>query len=114
MGTSEPKQHARARVAKQPPPKPAQGDVWLEVLTALPPDLDDLRPLCEARRQQRIETHGAPLQRDNGRDHPTDAIGALLDAAAHAWAGNLPELALECLRLAQRLEREALSYDVPW
>jgi hypothetical protein len=92
---------AAAAAAQQPPPRATDGDVWADLIHAeanwLP---DDLRDACEARRALGIDRYGVPLGYDAGRDHTTDLVQELLDAAAYAWAGGRVTFARLMLTLA--------------
>lgn len=71
--------------APQPAPRPADGDVWAEIIETLRPGTE-LYDAAVARRQMGIDKYGTPLQRDNGRDHAIDEAQELLDAAAYRAA----------------------------
>ena len=86
----------------QPPPTPSTGDVWAEVLAAVPMT-DKARAICEERRQTGIERYGTPLQRDNNRNHLTDAMQELADAVVYLWADGEEREAREVLRILERL-----------
>ena len=79
----------------QPAPKPAHGDVWIELIQA--ETNPELRPLMEARRELGIARYSVPLQRDNGRDHLFDLQEELLDAMAYAQAANA-DLVVDAVR----------------
>lgn len=98
------------KVSAQPPPQPAEGDVWAELMETLPPDLQTLRPLCGARRAFGLGKYGGPLQRGNGRDHGADALQELLDAAVYLQAADKPEMALTALRLVRTIWYESDQY----
>jgi len=74
----------------QPPPRPAKGDVWLEVIEDVAGSdrwcklLRDMR----ARREFGIAKYGCPVQRGSGRDHLVDAYQELLDAAVYLKAAD--------------------------
>lgn len=89
----------------QPPPIPATGDLWAELIaeTARHPTLVALLPEMAERRALGIERYGVPLQRGNGRDPLVDARQEILDCAAYLWQANLPALALEALGLRSRM-----------
>ncbi|MBU6364809.1 MAG: hypothetical protein KJT01_01230 [Gemmatimonadetes bacterium] len=70
----------------QPPPTPAAGDVWADLIPNLP---DILRPYATERRAQGIERYGTPLQADNGRDALADAFQEELDRIAYLRQYNL-------------------------
>lgn len=89
--------HLDAATRPEPPPAPGDGDVWAEVIATLADD-DPIRPLCEARRALGIEWYGCPLHRGDGRDHETDLLQELLDAAVYAQAAGFPRLRDDLLR----------------
>lgn len=64
----------------QPPPTPAAGDVWADLIPTLP---EILQPYAAERRAQGIERYGTPLQVDNGRDALADAFQEDLDRIAY-------------------------------
>ena len=76
---------ALSSVAPEPAPSPGTGDMWAEILAALPPILERLRPHLVARREMGIQKYGVPLQRDNGRDAKVDEAQEHLDAAVYRW-----------------------------
>ena len=67
----------------QPPPIPAAGDVWADLIPGLP---EILQPYATERRAQGIERYGVPLQVDNGRDHLLDLFQEQLDGIAYLRA----------------------------
>ena len=70
----------------QPPPIPAAGDVWADLIPGLP---EILQPYAAERRVQGIERYGTPLQADNGRDALADAFQEELDRIAYLRQYNL-------------------------
>lgn len=70
----------------QPPPTPAAGDVWADLIPGLP---GILQPYATERRAQGIERYGTPLQADNGRDALADAFQEELDRIAYLRQYNL-------------------------
>jgi hypothetical protein len=56
----------------EPPPKPATGDLWKEVIADM-----------EARRDMGVAKYGTPLQTFNGRDPLIDAYQEALDLAVY-------------------------------
>lgn len=70
----------------QPPPTPAAGDVWADLIPGLP---GILQPYAAERRVQGIERYGTPLQADNGRDALADAFQEELDRIAYLRQYNL-------------------------
>lgn len=93
---------------EQPAPRPYTGDVWGEVIRALPElGLDDMRPMCEARRALGTERYGTPLGYDDGRDHRRDLAEELLDGGAYAWGEGLRRLSADLLRAA----RDPVQYE---
>lgn len=78
----------------EPPPIPASGDVWRELIDEC--NDDTLRELFVLRRQMGIDKYGTPLQRGNGRNHRQDLLEELLDAVAYARAGGF-EAVERCL-----------------
>ena len=90
----------------QPDPMPATGDCWAEVLASTKDE--QLRALYEERRAQGIDRYGTPLQRDNGRDHYSDAVQELADAVVYLqaarmfWARRMVESTLVKLMSEQR------------
>lgn len=85
----------------QPAPKPAQGDVWAEIIN----DTIDpvLLPLYNARREMGIVKYGTPLQRGNGRDHLVDLREELLDAVAYATAAGCHSMRRDLERLIREV-----------
>lgn len=59
-------------IEDQPPPKPAKGDLWLDVIRDM-----------EERRLVGIARYGRPLQPGNGRDPLVDAYQEALDLAVY-------------------------------
>ena len=59
-------------ITDQPPPQPAEGDVWAQVI-------EDMRQ----RRQTGIERYGTPLQPFNGRNSLIDAYQEALDLCVY-------------------------------
>jgi hypothetical protein len=57
---------------QQPPPSPASGDIWLDVIE-----------LMHHRRLLGIKRYGTPLQAHNGRDALVDARDEALDMVAY-------------------------------
>ena len=78
----------------QPPPTAGHGDVWLDVVEAMPGvGLMPRGPLMVdmmQRRAQGLARYGTPLQYDNGRDHWVDAYQEYLDGVAYLWAARAP------------------------
>lgn len=83
---------AAALLVPQPPPVPAEGDLWAEVIADcadLGTDndgidaglLDDMR----ARRAFGIDHYGTPLQVGNGREMEADAYQELLDGIVYLY-----------------------------
>lgn len=72
----------------QPPPIPAEGDVWAELITEAERANYPAHvvALMRERREFGIAKYGTPLQRGNGRDHHADLVQELLDALAYAQA----------------------------
>ena len=70
----------------QPPPTPAAGDVWADLIPGLP---GILQPYAADRRVPGIERYGTPLQADNGRDALADAFQEELDRIAYLRQYNL-------------------------
>ena len=75
-------------MSDQPAPKPAHGDVWLDVIESNPLPAS-LRIECILRRQLGIDRYNTPLQLDNGRDMRRDAREEALDLAVYLWALSL-------------------------
>lgn len=67
----------------QPPPVPADGDIWQDILdtTDAPPEM---RALYAGRRAFGIAKHGTPVQVGNRRDARADALQEALDGIAYA------------------------------
>lgn len=86
----------------EPPPTPGTGDVWQEIIDALP-ETDPLRPLAIERRQQGLVSYKTPLQRDNKRIHLKDALQEAMDLWAYLTAANLPNAALTARSMARYL-----------
>ncbi len=57
---------------EQQPPKPSEGDMWLEVMKDM-----------EKRRKHGIEKYGVPVQPFNGRDPLIDAYQEALDLCVY-------------------------------
>ena len=95
----------------QPPPTPSTGDVWAEVLAAVPMTAK-ARAICEERRQTGIERYGVPLQRDNSRNARVDAMQELADAVVYLWAAGEEREAREALRFWND-SRRSKRYDLP-
>ncbi len=78
----------------QPPPTPGTGDVWLDVVEAMPgtPLMPRLPLMADmmARRAQGIARYNTPLQYGNGRDSYVDAYQEYLDGVAYLWAARAP------------------------
>lgn len=68
-------------MSEQPAPVNGHGDVWLELLDALPGH--PLEAAMRDRRQLGIERYGVPLGRGDGRDAARDLREELLDAAVY-------------------------------
>ncbi len=80
-----------ARLAPEPDPVPADGDVWAEIIARTSDPR--LRALYVERRAQGIARYGVPLQRSNGRNHAVDALQEAVDLVAYCTAADLPGLA---------------------
>lgn len=110
----------------QPPPIPADGDVWAELIALYEKDEipGPLLALMRDRRRFGIAKYGTPLQRGNGRDHRADLMQELLDALAYAQAAapgsalrQLIEVTLLLASLdpatAERGARQVLERGIP-
>lgn len=74
-----------------PPPAPATGDVWREIIDGWARWIPrGLRARMMVRRDFGIQKYGTPLQRDNQRDHRLDAEEEALDLVAYLHAGHAP------------------------
>lgn len=69
----------------QPDPKAATGDLWADLILALP---DILRPYARERREQGIARYGTPLQVGNGRDPLFDAFQEEMDRIVYLYQYN--------------------------
>jgi hypothetical protein len=99
-------------VIPEPAPKRGTGDVWAEIIAEARPG--PVRDLYVARREQGIAKYGTPLQRDNGRDHVTDAIQEALDGLAYARAartedGHWTHEGIQLIEMAEYLFVDALT-----
>ena len=92
----------------QPPPIPAAGDVWADLIPGLP---GILQPYAAERRAQGIERYGTPLQADNGRDALADAFQEELDRIAYLRQYNLRMQANLDAAIARSGKR---SHDARW
>ena len=92
----------------QPPPTPAAGDVWADLIPGLP---GILQPYAADRRVQGIERYGTPLQADNGRDAIADAFQEELDRIAYLRQYNLRMQANLDAAIARSGKR---SHDARW
>lgn len=79
---------ASSWVKPQPPPVPATGDIWAEIIEELVPG--PLQECARARRAAGISKYGVPLQRENSRNHLQDALQEALDGMAYSKAANAP------------------------
>ena len=88
--------------APQPPPLPATGDLWGDLIAELPAG-SPLRPLFEARRQFGIAKYGVPVQRGNGRNFAADALQEALDLLVYLRGANLPDMEGPVLSMIRQL-----------
>jgi len=91
-------------VAAEPPPAPTEGhgDVILDLVAALPPEMAWLAAELLLRRALGFAKYGRPLRYADGRGI-RDAREELLDAAVYLWREGETSAAVRCLGEAARL-----------
>jgi hypothetical protein len=103
---------ALAALQPEPPPTPGTGDLWLDVIERTTDPV--LRELYVARRAQGLARYGAPLQRDNGRNHLCDAVQEAVDLVVYLEAAAQRELQAEAEGLARAVWDVLASRAVPY
>ena len=73
-------------LAPQPPPTPADGDLWADLIAEVGNAYGaDLLADLAARREFGIKKYGTPLQQDNDRDFAADTYQEVLDGSVYAF-----------------------------